>query len=179
MKKSGRPHWLGPGRVVFHEILPHQQEGDERKHIGWVLIGTQLLRCSVHSVRPVTESKRFQHETGQSEDTQKWKTLADILLKKEYVDMVGDEPSPDELELPDLPLQPDQTTVSTTSRRITKKSPPTSSTTTTGPSATETDQGMTGDRATSSTTRVMEEVNEYEPEPKKLRSEEPGWVEQL
>ena len=27
-RKSGRPHWIGPGRVVFHEILPHQQPSE-------------------------------------------------------------------------------------------------------------------------------------------------------
>ena len=25
LKKSGRPHWVGPGRVIFSEVLPHQR----------------------------------------------------------------------------------------------------------------------------------------------------------
>ena len=35
--KSGRPHWIGPGRVVFSKVLPHQEAGDERRHVVWVL----------------------------------------------------------------------------------------------------------------------------------------------
>ena len=50
-KKSGRPQWIGPGRVIFQEVLPHQPEGDHRRHILWVLIGNRVMRCSVHSVR--------------------------------------------------------------------------------------------------------------------------------
>ena len=43
LKKSGKPHWIGPGRVIFHEVLPHQQADDDRRHVVWVLIGTQLM----------------------------------------------------------------------------------------------------------------------------------------
>ena len=35
-KRSVKPHWVGPGRVVFHEVLPHQQADDDRRHIVWV-----------------------------------------------------------------------------------------------------------------------------------------------
>ena len=50
-KMSGRPHWIGPGRVVFHEILPRQEADDQRRHIVWVLIGSRLYRmlCSLSS----------------------------------------------------------------------------------------------------------------------------------
>ena len=86
-KKSGRPHWIGPGRVIFSEILPHQVEGDGRRHILWVLVGSHLLRCSAHSVRPVSETERFVYETSGVEKPSMWKTLADILPKREYVDI--------------------------------------------------------------------------------------------
>ena len=42
-KMSGRPHWIGPGRVVFHEILPQQDPGDPRRHVVWVLIGSPAV----------------------------------------------------------------------------------------------------------------------------------------
>ena len=38
LKKSGKPHWIGPGRVIFQEVLPHQQADDDRRHVVWVLI---------------------------------------------------------------------------------------------------------------------------------------------
>ena len=106
-KKSGRPHWIGPGRVVFSEILPQQERGDQRRHIVWVLVGSQLYRCSVHSVRPVSETERFVYETTEQEDPSRWKTLADILPKREYTDIVGEEPDETAQELPDLPPRPD------------------------------------------------------------------------
>ncbi|OLQ11600.1 hypothetical protein AK812_SmicGene4533 [Symbiodinium microadriaticum] len=120
-KKSGRPHWIGPGRVVFHEVLPQQQEGDQRRHIVWVLIGSQLYRCSVHSVRHATETEKFMYETMGTEDVSRWKTLADILPKREYHDVVNEEPGEEEVELPDLPQQPDPTTVQVPLRRVRQK----------------------------------------------------------
>ena len=87
-KMSARPHWVGPGRVVFSEVLPRQERDDDRRHIVWVLIGKQLLRCSVHSVRPVSETERFEHETSGTEDPGSWKSLADLLPKREYYDIV-------------------------------------------------------------------------------------------
>ncbi len=52
-KKSGKPHWIGPGRVIFQEVIPNQAEGDHRRHILWVLIGNKfdvvtLWRISLH-----------------------------------------------------------------------------------------------------------------------------------
>ena len=32
-RKSGRPAWIGPGRVVFSEVLPHQTHGDQKRHV--------------------------------------------------------------------------------------------------------------------------------------------------
>ena len=96
--------------MVFHEILPHQEQGDQRRHIVWVIIGAQLYRCSVHSVRHVTESERFQFEVSGEENYTKWKTLADILPRREYQDVVDEEPDENEREVPDLPDEPDSTT---------------------------------------------------------------------
>ena len=110
-KKSGRPQWIGPGRVIFQEVLPHQPEGDHRRHILWVLIGNRVMRCSVHSIRLCTEPERLHHDLTTDEDPTSWKTLADILPKREFTDMVDQAPSPEELELPDLPPEPDDSTL--------------------------------------------------------------------
>ena len=121
-KKSQRPHWIGPGRVLFQEALPHQgQEAGERVHVVWVLVGSQLLRCSVHSVRLVTETERFQHETTTTEDFTRWRTLADILPRREYFDIMDQEPDDAETELPNLPEKPDETTTVAPVRRLRQK----------------------------------------------------------
>ncbi|OLP94791.1 Copia protein [Symbiodinium microadriaticum] len=120
-KKSGRPHWIGPGRVLFQEALPHQRHGEERMHVVWVLVGSQLLRCSVHSVRPVTETERFQHEISTEEDFTQWRSLKDVLPRKEYTDLTEQAPNADEKELPNLPSSPDPTTMVTPHRRLRQK----------------------------------------------------------
>ncbi|OLQ06342.1 hypothetical protein AK812_SmicGene10384 [Symbiodinium microadriaticum] len=121
LKKSGRPHWIGPGRVVFSEVLPHQEQGDDRRHIVWVLVGSQLFRCSIHSVRPVTETERFQFETSGEERPDKWKSLSDVLPKREYFDLADHAPAEDEVETPDLPRQPDASTMAPPTRRVSRK----------------------------------------------------------
>ena len=121
-KKSGKPHWVGPGRVVFHEVLPHQRGDDERRHIVWVLLQNQLLRCSVHSVRPTTSLEQTEFEINNKEDISQWRSLTDILPRKEYVDLSGDEPLPGERELPDLPDSPNKETVYVPKRRVRQKS---------------------------------------------------------
>ena len=109
-QRSIKPHWIGPGRVIFHEVLHHQEEGDERRHILWVLVGSQLLRCSAHSVRPVTDTERVTFEVCDKQDVTKWKSLADVLPQREYLDITDQVPGEDERELPDLPDQPDEST---------------------------------------------------------------------
>ena len=109
-QRSIKPHWIGPGRVVFHEVLHHQEEGDERRHILWVLVGSQLLRCSAHSVRPVTDTERVTFEVCDKQDVTKWKSLADVLPQREYLDITDQVPGEDERESPDLPDQPDEST---------------------------------------------------------------------
>ena len=120
-KKSGRPHWIGPGRVVFAEVLPHQLEGDPRRHILWVLIGNQLLRCSAHSVRPATETETFLFQSSGQEQPDQWRSLADILPKREYEDLTDQIPAETEVELPQLPQAPDSSTVAVPKRRATRK----------------------------------------------------------
>ena len=199
-KKSGRPHWIGPGRVLFQEALPHQQPGEERVHVVWVLIGSQLLRCSVHSVRPVTETERFHHEISVPEDFPQWRSLADVLPRREYTDLLGQEPDEDEKELPDLPETPDATTTVVPQRRVRQK-------TTYRPGDYETqpvqerlqrepvEEPVPGGEPTSSTSTAVNQaqglpldVNEYhEPEMKRARLDDDGnvvdydinWIQEL
>ena len=121
LKKSGCPHWVGPGRVVFSEILPHQEADDDRRHIVWVLVGSQLYLCSVHSVRLANEVERFQYETSGEESAMAWRSLADVLPKREYLDLTDQVPGEDERELPDLPQEPGPSTVVVPSRRVPRK----------------------------------------------------------
>ena len=121
LRKSGKPHWIGPGRVVFNEILPHQDGDDKRRHIVWVLIGSQLFRCSCHSVRPVTSTEQFIYETSGEDQSSQWRTLADVLPRREYQDLTDQIPREDEVEEPELPPMPDQTTVVVPTRRLVKK----------------------------------------------------------
>ena len=148
LKRAGRPHWVGPGRVIFHEVLPHQGRDDDRRHIVWVLVGTQLLRCSVHAVRPATEVEKFHYHVNSQEDFTRWKTLKDILPKREYVDLTDQEPGDDEVEQPPLPPQPDESTVRAPTRRVTRK--------------TTFAQGDYVNKPVTERLRVEESVNEYQ-----------------
>ena len=121
MKKSSKPGWVGPGRVIFTEMLPHQAQDDPRRHIVWVLLHGKLLRCSVHSVRPVTPTEKLHHEIHRKEDITKWKSLSDLLPRREFQDITDEVPSPDQLELPHLPSKPDDTTVIPARRAMVKR----------------------------------------------------------
>jgi hypothetical protein len=78
-----------------------------------VLIGSQLLRCSAHSVRPVTDTERVNFEVCDKQDATKWKSFADVLPQLEYLDIIDQATGEDERELPDLPDQPDESTAVT------------------------------------------------------------------
>ncbi|OLP88348.1 hypothetical protein AK812_SmicGene30332 [Symbiodinium microadriaticum] len=111
-KKAGRYHWIGPGRVVLQETVPHQDPDDPRRHIIWVVIGGKLYRCSAHSVRPVTEQERAWHHLHTDENPSKWRSLQDVIPTKEYTDLSeqippGDDPNDHH---PDLPAEPDDQT---------------------------------------------------------------------
>ena len=110
-KKSSRPGWVGPGRVVFSEMLPHQDQDDPRRHIIWVLLQGKLLRCSVHSVRLTTPTEKLHRELNSKEDPTKWKSLQDLIPQREFTDITDEVPGEDQLESPHLPLTPDKSTV--------------------------------------------------------------------
>ena len=196
-KKSGRPHWIGPGRVVFSEVLPHQKESGGKRHILWVLVGNQLLRCSAHSVRPVTEVERFQYETSGAENPSMWKSLADIVPKREYYDVVDEEPGENEVEMPRLPEAPDDTTTVVPIRRARRKvtfqpgdyvAKPVGERLMVDDGEDE-EPTTTATTTSSSSTKHVGDVNDYElPEPKRARSTTDNggsdaagenWVEQL
>ena len=124
MKKLSRPGWVGPGRVIFTEMLPHQDQDDPRRHIIWVLLQGKLLRCSVHSVRPTTPTEKLHHELYYREDPTKWRSLQDLVPQGEYTDITDEIPSQDQLELPHLPQEPDDTTVVTAAWRARGKVSP-------------------------------------------------------
>ena len=85
-----------------------------------------MMRCSVHSVRPVSEAERIAFEVSSKEDPTQWRSLADILPKRDYVDMVDEVPGDGEVEDPDLPVLPDPSTALIPQRRVHGKQPATS-----------------------------------------------------
>ena len=107
--KTIKPHWVGPGRVLFQELLPSQSGGD-RRHVVWVVLGGRAHRCSVHSVRPLTSQEEALHEIQHGGEEMSWKSITDFLTRRDYVDMLDDEPGADDVEAPDLPAQPDKST---------------------------------------------------------------------
>ena len=109
LKKTARPQWLGPGRVVFHETINGQRPEDPRRHIVWVVVGGTMHRCSVHSVRKVTTQERLDFELHSGEDPSHWKSLANYIPQRSFVDCVPEEPSEDEEDLPQLPSDPSTT----------------------------------------------------------------------
>ena len=110
-KRASKPSWIGPGRVILTELLPHQEADDHRRHIVWVLMHGKLLRCSVHSVRPVTPTEQLHHDINYKEDPTRWKSLADLMPRREYEDITTEVPAENETEMPHLPSQPDGSTV--------------------------------------------------------------------
>ena len=120
-KMASKPSWVGPGRVILTELLPHQDADDLRRHIVWVLMHGKLLRCSVHSVRPVTPTEQLHHDLNNKEDPTRWKSLADLMPRREYEDITGEVPAAEETEAPHLPQQPDGSTVIPARRALQKK----------------------------------------------------------
>jgi len=88
--------------VVFHEILPQQRDGDERRHLVWVVVGNQLMCCTVHSVRPVTATEQAAFELVNKDDPTQWRSIADILPSRSYEDLSEDVPGEEDCEEPDL-----------------------------------------------------------------------------
>ena len=75
----------------------------------------------VHSVRAVTDVEQFQYELTSQEDPSKWRTLSDILPKREYFDITDEIPDENETEVPCLPPAPDDSTVIVPKHRAHKK----------------------------------------------------------
>ena len=122
-RASARPYWIGPGRVVFQEVLQHQHPDDPARHIVWVVLGNKLLRCSPHSVRLLSEQERaWHHMNGQVDDPSTWRSLADLLPRKQYEDVTSEVPP--EAESEDLPLAPDSSTWQPSRRLRGKQQPP-------------------------------------------------------
>ena len=86
VKRTVKPRWIGLGRVVLHELIPGQVEGDPVP-IVWVVIGKTLYRCSVFSVRPLSDREQAHEEATSVIDPNKWKQLSDIIPKREYIDI--------------------------------------------------------------------------------------------
>lgn len=104
VKRTVKARWIGPGRVVLHELVPGHRDED-RKSIVWVTVGSQLFRCSVHSVRPLSEREHAVHEATNQEQVL-WRQLSDMLPRREFVDIEHEEPQESEHEEPHLPEQP-------------------------------------------------------------------------
>ena len=104
-----RPRWIGPGRIVFHELVRGQDEED-REQIVWVLLGNKLYRASVHSVRPLSAREQGIFElTG--DQSHRWHQLTDMIPKRNYTDVTGEVPQAGDVEGPHLPPLPDGSTI--------------------------------------------------------------------
>ena len=84
-RHTQRPRWVGPGRVVPHELVAGQSDGD-RLQVVWVVLGNQLYRASVHSVRPLSERE----EELFVDESHRWKELRDMVPKRSYIDVTGE-----------------------------------------------------------------------------------------
>ena len=87
---------LAPVVVVLHELIPGQEDGD-RVHVVWVILGNRIYKASVHSVRPMSDRERLVFE-AKGDDSHTWQQLSDMIPKREFVDMTGEEPGEDETE---------------------------------------------------------------------------------
>ena len=135
----------------------------------------------MHSVRPVTETERFEFEIAGNERSSKWRSLADVLPKREYIDIVPEEPDENEVELPDLPPEPDKTTIQAPTRRVKAKTSPTQLPPPSSSTSTESPIPVPVAATSSTTARPLEPVNEYElPDAKRRKEAEAiSWVDQL
>ena len=75
-----------------------------------MILGNRLYQASVHSVRPLTERERILFDAS-DDGAARWRQLSDMVPKREFADLAGEEPGPDELEQPDLPLEPGSDTL--------------------------------------------------------------------
>ncbi|CAE7206837.1 unnamed protein product [Symbiodinium sp. CCMP2592] len=158
-RKSGRPHWIGLGEWCLRKSYH---------------INNQAINDDI----PVTETEKFQYESAGVDQPFEWKSLDDFLPSKEYHDLIDYEPGEDEVEVPDLPPEPDRTTVvNPPTRRVRQKTRP--------PEPIISDEETPGAASTSTSTKHPQDVNDYNtPEPKKLKTGvandgDLDWVEML
>ena len=112
LKRSIKPHWIGPGKVVLQETRPGAVEGDPRRHLTWVVVGTSLFRCSTHSVRLATDRERLAHELAGGEGISGRRDLTELLQNRHYTDISEQIPEQTETEAESLlPEAPNSTTV--------------------------------------------------------------------
>ena len=83
----------------------------------WVVLGNQLYRASVHSLRPLSERE----EELFVDESHRWKELRDMVPKRSYIDVTGEEPREGEIEGPHLPAYLDGDTVITPKVRFMAK----------------------------------------------------------
>ena len=119
--KVMRPRWIGPGRVVMHELVPGQTEGD-RQQVIWVVLGNKMYRASVHSVRPLSEREHEVFE-AKGDDSSRWKELKDMIPSRSYIDVTHEEPMEEEREEPVLPKQPNSESIAPPKVRFNGKWP--------------------------------------------------------
>ena len=98
--------------MVLQETRPGAVEGDPRRHLTWVVVGTSLFRCSTHSVRLATDRERLAHELAGGEGITGRQDLTEILQKRHYTDISEQIPEQTETEAESLlPEAPNSTTV--------------------------------------------------------------------
>eukprot|EP00435_Cladocopium_sp_Y103_P012521 s2780_g3.t1 len=119
--KVMRPRWIGPGRVVMHELVPGQTEGD-RQQVVWVALGNKMYRASVHSVRPLSEREQ-EVFLAKGDDSSRWKELKDMIPSRSYIDVTHEEPHEEEREEPVLPKQPNSESIAPPQVRFNGKWP--------------------------------------------------------
>jgi hypothetical protein len=103
-RHTAKPRWVGPGRVVFHELTPGQH-AEDRKHVVWVILGNRIYKTSVHSVRPLSE-REMEFFEAKGDESHLWKQLSDMIPKREFIDITGEEPTEEEKEEIPLPEAP-------------------------------------------------------------------------
>ena len=107
---------------MFHELLPGREEQD-RQHIVWVILGNRIYKTSIHSVRPLSEKEQAIFE-AQGDNSHLWKQLSDVIPRREFIDITGEIPGPDEVQEPVLPEDPNESTVIKPKVRFTEKGHP-------------------------------------------------------
>ena len=107
-RHTAKPRWVGPGRVVFHELTPGQH-AEDRKHVVWVILGNRIYKTSVHSVRPLSE-REMEFFEARGDESHLWKQLSDMIPKREFIDITGEEPTEEEREETPLPEAPNMDT---------------------------------------------------------------------